>query len=404
MQFVKGISIALAIACAGCGAGEDARSRTERARQEADTTALHFLLSAQSAFEARSFNVALSLTDSAASYAPELADVPFLRGRILTEMRQFDLAEEAYQQTLEIDPEYPGVYLNLGNSAYLKGQAADALAFYRKERGAADTAPYLIQLGRAYADLGTRDSARWAFERAIEADSTNPTGYMWLGQLYEDDGDFDQALQYSRAGLALRPDNLNYAYVVGVQHLRRGELERAVSVLTPVTEGMPWHYAAHYNLAQALNGLGRTDDGARYLALADTILTQEKETSRWENLVQANTNEPMLWVNYGNALHRAGRVDDAIEALTIAYSLQPQWLELQNNIANLLLMRGDTTAALARFEALLQYDSTQADVWLNLGTVHALSGQYDAARAAWEAALRQDPEHEEAAAYIAQLP
>jgi Tfp pilus assembly protein PilF len=53
---------------------------------------------------------------------------------------------------------------------------------------------------------------------------------------------------------------------------------------------------------------------------------------------------------------------------------------------------------------LLQIDSTQADIWLNLGTVHALTGRYDKARAAWETALHYDPDHPEARNYLAQLP
>lgn len=388
----------------GCGTGQGPQSRTEEARRKASPKAVEFLLQAQQAYDAGYYNAALELADSAAHHAPELADVPFLRGRILTAMRQYGPAQVAYEAALKLDPAYPGVYLNLGNSAYLRGAPQEALALYRKEQGAAGTAAYLVQLGRVYADLGVVDSARWAYEQAIVADRTNPTAYMWLGQLYEDEGDFEKALEYSRKGLALRPGNLNYGYVVGVQLLRSGDLTGAVEMLKKVTEGMPWHYAAHYNLGQALNGLGRTEEGARYLARADTLLEQRKEIEKWEQLVEANSHEPMLWVNYGTALHHAGRVDDAIEALTVAYSLQPDWLELQNNIANLLLLRGDTMAALQRYEALLQIDSTQADVWLNLGTVHALSRRYDDARAAWQTALRFAPDHPEAARYLAQLP
>ena len=389
---------------ARCGADSDALSRTEQARRNTNPKAVEFLINAQGAYEAGYYNGALILTDSAAPYAPELADIPFLRGRIFTTMRQYELALTAYEETLKRDPEYPGVYFNLGNTAYMHGEAREALNFYRKEQSAAGTASYLTQLGRAYADLGEADSAQGAYERAIAADSTMPTAYMWLGQLYEDAGSFDQALRYSRRGLALRPDNLNYAYVVGVQLLRSGDLEAAANTLMNVTEGMPFHYAAHYNLGQALMGLGQQNDGALYLARADSLLEQRKEIDKWENLVNANSHEPMLWVNYGTALRQAGRVDEAIEALAIAYSLQPQWLELQNNIANLLLMRGDTTAALKRYETLLQIDPTQADVWLNLGTIHALMGKYGEARTAWETALQYNPNHPEAINYLAQLP
>ena len=394
----------LAFVSVGCGADSDALSRTEEARRDADPKAVEFLINAQGAYEAGYYNGALILTDSAARYAPELADIPFLRGRILTTMRQYNLARAAYEETLERDPEYPGVYFNLGNTAYLHGEPREALNFYRKEQSAAATAAYLTQLGRAYADLGEADSAQAAYEKAIAADTSNPTAYMWLGQLYEDAGSFDEALQYSRQGLALRPDNLNYAYVVGVQLLRSGALEAAANTLKNVTDGLPFHYAAHYNLGQAFMGLGREDDGALYLARADSLLDQRREVDKWEGLVNANSHEPMLWVNYGTALSQAGRVDEAIEALAIAYSLQPQWLELQNNIANLLLARGDTTAALKRYETLLQIDPTQADVWLNLGTIHALKGDYGEARTAWETALQHNPNHPEARNYLAQLP
>lgn len=395
---------ALVLVATGCGTGADSLSRTEQARRDADPKAVEFLLNAQQAYEAGYYNGALFLADSAARYAPELADITFLRGRILTTMLQYEPAQAAYKETLALDPEYPGVYLNLGNSAYMRGELREALALYRKEQGAVGTPVYLTQLGRVYADLGVADSARWAYEQAIGADSTNPTAYMRLGQVYEDAGAFDEALRYSRKGLALHPDNLNYVYVVGVQLLRSGDLEGAVDRLTKAVEGMPWHYAAHYNLGQAHTGLGQAEQGARYLARADTLLEQGKEVTKWKNLIGTNSHEPMLWVNYGNALRLAGRVDEAIEALTVAYSLQPQWLELQNNIANLLLARGDTTAALDRYEMLLQIDPTQPDIWLNLGTVYALAGNYDEARAAWQTALQHDPDHAEAKQYLEQLP
>lgn len=401
---VAGFILSVVFLATGCSHGTDSKSRSEQILRDADPKVVDFLLNAQQAFENGNYNFALMLADSAAKYAPELADVPFLRGRILSSVRQYGPAQQAYEETLQLDPDYPGVYLNLGNSAYLRGEPQEALALYRKEKGAADTAPYLVQLGRAYADLGVTDSARWAYERAIAADSTNSTAYMWLGQFFEEAGDFEKALLYSRKGLALRPDNPNYAYVVGVQLLRGDSLEEAVGMLTKAAKAMPWHYASHYNLGQALTGLGQTDLGARYLAQADTLLEKQKGITKWENLLQTNSHEPMLWVNYGNALREAGRVDDAIDALTIAFSINPQWMELQNNIANLLLMRGDTLQALQRYQMLLRYDSTQADVWLNLGTLYALAGRYDDARWAWKAVLRHDPDHPEAARYMAQLP
>ncbi len=402
--WIAPLGVFIVLMAGGCGPEAEAPSRTELVRRNTDPKAVEFLLDAQQAFETGYYSAALVLADSAAAYAPDLADIPFMRGRTLTALRQLDLATEAYEKTLELDPEYPGVWFNMGNGAYMYGEPAEALALYRKERGVAETTDYLTQLGRAYADTGKPDSARWAYERAIAADSSNPTAYMWLGQLYEDAGDFAEALSYSEQGIALDPDNLNYAYVYGVQRLRNGDLEAAAEILTRVADGIPWHYAAHYNLGQALTGTGKTEEGARYLARADTLLISQKEVEEWVELIKRNSHEPEIWIEYGEALHRSGRIEEAIEALTVAFSLRPQWLELQNNIANLYLSAGDTASALGRYEALLEVAPDQPDVWLNLGTLHALAGDYAEARTAWETVLRHAPNHAEARYYLTQLP
>jgi tetratricopeptide (TPR) repeat protein len=385
----------------GCG-GE---SITEKARRAADPNALALLVEAQEYFDIGFYNYALILADSAAGYAPELADIPFLRGRILGTMRQFDHATAAYERTVDLDPGYSGVFMNLGNLEYLRGEPLAALRHYRKETGDAKRSlDYKIQLGRAYADLGEVDSARWAYQEAIEINDADPTAFMWMGQLLEDQGSLDEALEYSRKGLALNPDNLNYEYIVGVLLMRKGELEGAVDILRRVVVGMPWHYAAHYNLGQALTGLGEFEEGAAYLARSDTLHDHLRGIARWESLLASNNHEPMLWVNYGNSLREVGRVDDAIHALSIASSLEPEWLEIQNNIGNLLLARGDTLEALNRYRGLIEIDSTLTDIWLNIGTVHALSSDYDEARRAWETALDYEPGHPEAIRYLAQLP
>ena len=395
------VILVLSLGSQGCTGGE---SNTERARRNADPAGVSYLLDAQKAFESSYFASALILTDSASRYAPELADIYFLRGRAFNAMRQMDSARVAYEKTLQLDPEYPGVYYNLGNSAYVRGQPLEALTYYRKETGSALTAPYYVQLGRAYNDTGQPDSARWAIQQAIQVDSTNPTAHMWLGQILEDEGALDKAIEASKKGLALQPQNPNYSYVVGAQYLKNGDLEKAVTHLQAAARQLPSHYPAHYNLGQALMGLGLEDEGAFFLGRADTLLELQKDIEKWENLVNANSHEPLLWVNLGNALHLGGRTDEAIDAFTVAFSLQPQWLELQNNIANLLLIKGDTAEAIQRYTGILDIDSTQADVWLNLGTIHAMLGNYDLARSAWQTTLRLQPNHPEASSYMKELP
>ena len=166
------------------------------------------------------YDRALAYTDSVEAYAPGLADLHFLRGAIYTRLNRPDVAQAAYETVLELDPWYPGTRHNMGLNAFRRGRLRDAITLYREEAQIGGTAALYHELGRAYAKLGEPDSARAAYEAAIALDSLHATSYMWLGQLFEEAGDLDEALKLSLKGLALRPGDLDYQYIVGTQYRR----------------------------------------------------------------------------------------------------------------------------------------------------------------------------------------
>ena len=400
------VLLPLLLVYAGCKSGSDEKqpSITEKKRLSIDPKAARFLIQAQDAFRRKAYNPALIMADSAEQYAPELADIQFLRGLVFTELRRYDKAAVAYHKVLSLDPDYQGVWLNLGSTAFRQGDVRKALDLYLKEHEAYPSAAALHQMGRVYAKLGKPDSARLAYEQAIATDSTFTTAYLRLGELYKEEGELEKALEYSRLGLRLQPDNLNYGYFVGSLLLLTGEAEEAVDHLETVIELRPWHYWGNYNLGQALMRLGRQEEGKRYLAKAESLQAELKNIQDWQDLAENNPDQLMLWVNLGEALRRAGRVDEAIEAHNIALTLEPRFLAVHNNLANLYLMRGDTSTAISHYNAILQTYPTLADVWLNLGAVYANMGRVEAARQAWENALKYAPNDSTVKDYLSQLP
>ena len=391
---------------AGCKSGSDKPeiSQTALQRQSADPKVTPLLIEAEDAFHQGAFGVALMLADSAERYAPGLADIPFLRGLIYTVMIRFDEAEAAYNKVLELDPHYQGVWLNLGGIAFRQGQFREALDRYRKEQEAYPSAVVLLQMGRVYAELREADRAREAYQQAIAADSSYATVYFRLSELYKEEGELEKALEYSRRGLSLDPDNLNYQYFVGSLLLLTGEIEEAVGYLQTVVAQYPWHYWAHYNLGQALLRYGRQDEGQRYLARADSLKEELQNIEEWQTLAEQNPDQFMLWVNLGEAFRRAGRIDEAINAHQIAFNLGPQNLALQNNLANMYLMRGDTAWAIAGYRLILRQDPTYAGAWFNLGVIYNSTGKVAEARWAFESALMYEPDDSATKAYLAKLP
>lgn len=397
--------IFLTVILAGCKSETDQEKESPGVLkgQTADSKVKLILIEAQDAFEQGAFGVALSLADSAERYAPELPDIPFLRGLIYTKMRLFDKAQISYERVLDLDPDYQGVWLNLGSTALRQGRPREALNLYRKEQEVRSSPAVLLQMGRAYQELGLVDSAEQAYLGAIALDNSYATVYFRLSELYKIEGKLEPALEYARRGLNLDPENLNYRYLLGSLLLLSAKEEEALKHLQMVVNQRPWHYWAHYSMGQALMRLGRKEVGHYYLDLADSLRQSVEEIQYWRSLAEMNPDQLMLWVNYGNALRRVGRIDEAIEAHHIAISLAPQNIALQNNLANLYMMRGDTAWAIAGYRRILLQNPAVADVWLNLGLVYSHMGETEAAKWSLENALRLEPDDSTVKAHLKAL-
>lgn len=394
----------LLLAAAGCSSRQgDGRSVTALQRLTVDPKVGQFLIEAQRAYERGAYEMALAFSDSAEQYAPNLADIHFLRGVVYTQLNQLPIAQAAYEVVLELDPVYPGARYNMGLNAFRRGKLRDAITYYQAEREIEASSNLMLELGRAYAKLGEPDSARIAYEEALVLDSTNATIYMWLGQLYEELGDFEQALTYSRKGLRLRPDDLDYKYIIGSLLYRSGEVDEAVGYLEPVAAARPWHHGAQFNLGQVLMRLGREDDAQPYFARADSAQQMQQKINEAQETINRDPQLLDNWIELGTLLRQSGQLDLAVEAFKVATSLQPRNLFLQSNLALLMMESGDTEAAIRRYRAILGLDSTLADVWLNLGVAYANSDRKDEARAAWQQTLKYKPGHAAARAYLAQL-
>ncbi|MCI0698978.1 tetratricopeptide repeat protein [candidate division KSB1 bacterium] len=358
----------------------------------------------EEALRQNEFDFALMFADSAEKLAPKSANVHFLHARIYSELGQWQKTETAYLQALKLEPGYRGAWNNLGNNAYRQQKYHQAIAFYQREL---KTNPAPIPwrgMGRAYEELGKADSARYAFQRAITIDSLYAPAHFSLAQLYDNEGEVEKALYHAQRAWQLEPGNLEYRYLVGSLLVKTKQYERALGILREVIEKWPWYRGAQYNFGQALVHLGRQVEAKKYLDEAERVRAVGAQIEHLENSVRSLPHDPMVHASLAFALRRVGRYNDAMHAYKVAAHLAPNNMEIQNNIANLHLIKGDTTRAINQYHMILQHDSTLVDIWLNLGIVYALSRQIENARRAWLNALKHQPNHPAARAYLAKLP
>ena len=358
-----------------------------------DPAVAGLIFQAETAFRNGYYNAALAITDSSLVNSPHSADIHFLRGRVFTKLARLNEAEVAYRTVLSLNPNYQGAWFNMGTNSIRQDDLPAAIAHYKSEMLLYPSARTMVQIGRAYADLGKIDSATFAYEDAIKTDSNNAAAYMRLGHLYKDRGDITKAIEYATIGLDLDPENLDYKYIIGSLLLLNEEPKASLPFFRAVTSKRPWHYWAHHNLGQALYRIGDEAQGQYYMNLAKELQKGIQEVENWRNLANMNPDQLMLWVNLGNSLKNMGRIQEAKDAFLVALSISPMSFALQNNIANLCLMDGDTVQAINRYKTILSFDSTLVDIWLNLGVVHASSGRINDARQAWMKGLEYDSDN-----------
>ncbi|MDQ7040543.1 MAG: tetratricopeptide repeat protein [Rhodothermus sp.] len=361
------------------------------------------LIQAEQAFQQQQFVRAVQLADSATGLQPDHPDILFFKGRLYTHMRLLDTADSLYRQIARYVPDYTGVWHNLANNAARRGQFRKAIALFRKELALHPNALSWRGIGRAYMELGQPDSARIAYEMALRQDSTYAEAWLDLAKLYENEGRYDEALQAAHRAWELVPQSLAARYRLGNLLLRTGQPEQARSLLEAVVQEAPWHQAAHYSLGRALQQLGALEAARRLLERAEVLRALQAKVEQAELLVANTPRDPYAYATLGSLLRQLGQYQEALYAYQVAHFLEPDNLEFQNNIAVLYLLMGREDQAIGLLEAAVQRDTTFVDGWINLGILYARQGRREAARRAWQQALRLAPDRPEPRRYLSGL-
>jgi tetratricopeptide (TPR) repeat protein len=111
-------------------------------------------------------------------------------------------------------------------------------------------------------------------------------------------------------------------------------MQEAAESYQQALEIEPLRAATHYNLANALSRLGRTDEAL----------------DAYERALELRPEYPRALNNLGSTLHRLGRLEEAIRAYRKALALEPDEADVCNNLANALKDTGSPEEALALYD------------------------------------------------------
>lgn len=212
-------------------------------------------------------------------------------------------AAAAYQQCLRRDPDNSEALHLYGVLAHQAGDAKAALRHLRRAIALDDTRPvYHFNLGVVLADVGDDAAAEEAYRRCLVCDPAHGDAHNNLGLLLE----------------------------------RRGDAQGAAACFRRAIESAADHAPAHANLGRALQETGET---------AEALAAFERAVALAPDLAEAHFGR-------GRCFEDQLRWDDAEAAYRAALRCRPDFQEALNNLAAVLLAKGNTGPARAAFDRL----------------------------------------------------
>jgi len=189
-----------------------------------------------------------------------------------------------------------------------------------------------------------------------------------------------EAERHYRGVLAADPNHAGVLHNLGILAIQTGRHQLAVELIGKAVARNRRMPNGHYNLALALEALGRDDDAAAHYRQAIALKRDYADAQ----------------MNLGNLLVRQGRMDEALACYSEVLAVQPQSVHAYYNMANVLGRRGQFAEAAAHYRQAIALKPDFAEAHNNLGNVLKDGGANAEAEAAYLRALELQPAYAEA--------
>ena len=215
-----------------------------------------------------------------------------------------------------------------------------------------------INLGRLYFELKRYDDAICEYKMAIWLDSLNVRAYYYLCLLYEEQRDFDRAIDVCEKLIELQPHIADFHCRMAQYLYLKGDITGAI---------------AHYQTSLTLS---KNPQWASVVSQALGIIFQENvkdldaAISAYQHAYSLNPNDIDIFLNLGNVFFEKGSYDNAVIVYKKALEASPNNARLHCNLGYLYWGKGNLDEAIKEYEKAIKYDNTYDIAYNNLGVIY----------------------------------
>ena len=252
---------------------------------------------------AKQFDQAREKADLVLSKDPNNIDAHILRADALATLQGPEASVQEMQKTIELNPDQPRAYLNMGVLELSAKQAAAAEESFKKAISLdPKSVPARVALGNFYAGEQRWPDAEAQYRSSIALDPHNLSSRIALIGLYLQQKQDPQAIQAAQEAKAAFKDSSQGYRLLGDLYFRIGNTQAALDEYTALYKEHPRDLEVKRNLIQLLLAENRMGEAAK---LNDEIL-------------KSNPNDGRALITRGQILVHEGHPADAIAPLQTA--------------------------------------------------------------------------------------
>ena len=252
--------------------------------------------------------------------------------------------------------------------------------------------------------------AKAEFMKALKLDPESPRTLNGLGELYAQDGDVTNAVNYFNAALRRRPLYSDAHYNFGNLLAAHGKFTEAADHYILSLREKPGSAEAHNNLGVMCLHLGKPDEAAdefqaalniqpdfpeAHVQMGDVLSDLQQPVPAQAHYAEAVQQKPdfaYAHLRLGLGLAQDGDVEDAVAQLLTVTKLDPTNATAYNDLGRIFIAQKNFDSAAEVFAKAVQLDPANADFQARLATTLAYQRKIAEAVKVYQDALRLKPD------------
>jgi tetratricopeptide (TPR) repeat protein/capsular polysaccharide biosynthesis protein len=328
--------------------------------------------------------------------------------------QKFEFAEQIYHQIVELEPEQPDTYHQLGFVLSQQGRYDDAIDCWQH-------ATYLDpNLRKAYYSqaevfqaLGNDEEAIKCYSTALNLQADYSSAYQ-LGVCFSRTERLDLAINYFKDAITLKPDSAQAYGDLGIALLKQDNLDEAIEALSHAVSFQTQFTQAYSFWVNDLKQSGRSNTFLETIhnflkglqlppqlpevyvnlgkLLNENFNSSNTLISIYQKALQLNPALIAVYLGLGNALMKQGKIEQALSYYQQGIKLQPDSADLQVAIGHAFTQGKNSDDAIAAYQTALSIDPSKHEIYSYLGHIFFSKHQSDEAFTLYETVLEFQPD------------